>query len=752
MLNKLGERKMDKKIILAVVVVMLFAFSPAVSVRAITADDIKNAIQSPYELTVATIEGGNPETVDPAWCYDTASAELIMNVYDTLITFDGEHMERYLPSIATEWTIENITGTKSPEGLDWYFRYTFKIRTGVKFYDVAGHVYDLTPQDVEYSFERELVQDRASGPQWMLYEPLLDTWGAFGLNSTPIVPGEPGYNESELIRVGKMIDHAVESNDTHVWFNLAFPGAYAPFMQILCQSWSSILSKQWVNEYVIGELGRHEWPGDWGDYTGWIEYHDPAISPLDDPTPIMCGTGPYMLETLSYTDEYWTVVRNENYWRGWPADFPKLGPSQPAGWVDRLTVTWHYTWEVRRDMFLSGQIDMCAVPRQNLPEMYVDFEAGILKDGLRCTYPLPLLVVDALFFMFDIDPATPYGKINDYGVFSEDGIPRDFFGNPDWGIHVRKAFAYAFDYDTYLQQAYLGEAIHPATAIIPGLPCYDPTVEGYYYDLDKAVEEFQKVPGLWDTGFTITVLYNEGNLARQTAANLLKSAIESLNPKFHVEVTMTDWRSYLRACLYHQTPVFIIGWLADYPDPHNFAFAFYYSKGAFAVWQLYENATLDQLIEQGIREPDPEKRCQIYHEVQVLAVADCPSTTLDQPIGRHFERDWVVDWYYNPIYAGIYAYNLWKWYYVPHALLLESGTLTQPWCNYLPFDVNYDGVIDGIDISIVAKAFGSDPGPPIHERWCFRADVSNDRIVDGVDLTYVCRYFGSESPPWEYSP
>ncbi|RLG90353.1 MAG: hypothetical protein DRO36_06295, partial [Candidatus Hecatellales archaeon] len=388
-MNKLGERKMDKKIILAVVVVMLFAFSPAVSVRAITADDIKNAIQSPYELTVATIEGGNPETVDPAWCYDTASAELIMNVYDTLITFDGEHMERYLPSIATEWTIENITGTKSPEGLDWYFRYTFKIRTGVKFYDVAGHVYDLTPQDVEYSFERELVQDRASGPQWMLYEPLLDTWGAFGLNSTPIVPGEPGYNESELIRVGKMIDHAVESNATHVWFNLAFPGAYAPFMQILCQSWSSILSKQWVNEYVIGELGRHEWPGDWGDYTGWIEYHDPAISPLDDPTPIMCGTGPYMLETLSYTDEYWTVVRNENYWRGWPADFPKLGPSQPAGWVDRLTVTWHYTWEVRRDMFLSGQIDMCAVPRQNLPEMYVDFEAGILKDGLRCTYPLP---------------------------------------------------------------------------------------------------------------------------------------------------------------------------------------------------------------------------------------------------------------------------------------------------------------------------------------------------------------------------
>jgi len=440
------------------------------------------------------------------------------------------------------------------------------------------------------------------------------------------------------------------------------------------------------------------------------------------------------------------VVRNKNYWRGWPADFPKLLGSKPAGWVDRLTVSWHWTWETRKTMVLNGEVDMCAVPRFAIPEMYEDTARTKLKPGIRCIYPLPVLAVDGLFFMFDINPATQYGKINDYGVFTEDGIPRDFFGNPTWGIYVRKAFAYAFDYNRFLQEAYLGEASQPATAIIPGLPYYDPTVKGYYCDLSLAEQYFKKVPGLWDTGFTITILFNTGNIPRQKAAEILKADIESLNSKFHVYVTSVDWKPYLRACLYHLTPIFIIGWLADYPDAHNFAYAFYYSEGAFAVWQLYKNPDMDALVEKGIRTPDGPERAKIYHDIQVLAVQDCPSVPIDQAIGRHFERSWVVDWYYNPIYPGVYAYNLWKWYYIPQ--VEQAGTPTYPINNYLPYDVNYDGSVDGKDIGIVAKAFGSDPGPPVHARWCFRADVNNDRKVDGKDLAYVCKSFGKTSTPW----
>src|SRR4030042_1775453 len=62
-------------------------------------------IQRQMEIIEATIEGGSIPTVDPAACYDTASAALIFHVYDTLVFFDGEHLDRYLPQLATEWSI-----------------------------------------------------------------------------------------------------------------------------------------------------------------------------------------------------------------------------------------------------------------------------------------------------------------------------------------------------------------------------------------------------------------------------------------------------------------------------------------------------------------------------------------------------------------------------------------------------------------------------------------------------------------------
>ena len=725
-----------KKVITIATFVVAMMLSSTILSPAFAAPPVLNR---PYELYVATIEGGSPETVDPAWCYDTASAELIFNVYETLLYFDGESLDMYIPALATEWTIEELPeGTTSPEGLPWYYRYTFRIREGVYFHD--GSL--LTPEDVEYSFERWMVQDRDGGPQWMAYEPLLDTWGADGLGDIGNAT-DPG---PDVALVGMMIDHAVESNDTHVWFNLAFPGAYAPFLQILSQSWSSILSKTWVNDYVIGTLGRPDWNGEWGDYTGWIVYHNPEVSPLDDPTPIMCGTGPYKLVTLDYTNKYWEIEKNDNYWRGWPAQWPAppypSDPTQikPAGYVTRAKVTWAYTWETRSSMFLAGDVDFCAIPRD-----YINSIVG--QPGIRCIYPLPGLVVGNLFYTFDIDPTTPYGNIFDYGVFAEDGIPRDFFGNPTWGVHVRKAFSYAFDYETYLAEVFLGEAIAPATAIIPGLICYDPSVQGYYYDLDKAIEEFMAVPGLWDTGFTITLAYNTGNRARQLAAENLETNIESLNSKFHVEVLGLDWGTqYLPAMVSSQLSCFIIGWLADYPDPHNFAFPFYHSQGTFAEWQGYNNPTMDALIEEGIRESDPETRCQIYHDVQVLAVQDCPSVPLYDSIGRHFEVAWVAGWFYNIIAPGFYFYNLWKWWYLPHSTYDEFPPYTVS--NRLPSDVNYDGKVDMKDIGYIAQGYGGYFGPPLHARWNFRCDVSNDRKIDMKDIGYCAQDYGKTSGTW----
>src|SRR5512136_660601 len=107
-------------------------------------------IQRPMEIVEATIEGGSIATVDPAAIYDTASGAIALNVYDTLVFFDGEHMDRYLPQLATEWSIvkNDPAPVSAHTGLHFYYTYYFKIRTGVKFHD---DVTILTPGDVEYS-------------------------------------------------------------------------------------------------------------------------------------------------------------------------------------------------------------------------------------------------------------------------------------------------------------------------------------------------------------------------------------------------------------------------------------------------------------------------------------------------------------------------------------------------------------------------------------------------------------------------
>jgi len=54
-------------------------------------------------------------------------------------------------------------------------------------------------------------------------------------------------------------------------------------------------------------------------------------------------------------------------------------------------------------------------------------------------------------------------------------------------------------------------------------------------------------------------------------------------------------------------------------------------------------------------------------------------------------------------------------------------------------DVNHDGKVDGRDITIAARAFGTKLGDP---KWNAEADINGDGRVDGRDITMIARNFG----------
>jgi peptide/nickel transport system substrate-binding protein len=556
-----------------------------------------------------------PSTLDPAHCYDTASMEPIFNVYEPLIFFDEEKTNQFVPRLATKWSI-------SADGLN----YTFTIRQGVKFHN--GET--LTTEDVEYSFERFMVLDVAGGPAWMFYEPLFDMLGSRDA-------------EGHFTVTGQQIDNAITRNETTVTIHLTKP--YSPFMQILSGTWASILCKKWCIE--IGD-----WPGTWNNWTLYNRPYKTAIEnqTTEPPGPhlnAMCGTGPFLLDYYRKGVE-WSLVKFDSYWGGWPAPGSN-------GFLQRVTSKKIVNWEVRKNMFLEGQLDHIQVPGTAIDEV-------LGQPGIRCIYPLEQLICQAMFFTFNISTSSPYLGVPGglpKGTFNESGIPPDFFSD----INVRKGFAYAFNYSKFIEEELRGEAFQPATPIIPGLPFYNPAQEKYSTNLDRAMDYFVAAWGgrLWEYGFNFTICYNEGNLIRKKTCEIIKANVESLNHKFHIQIQPVPWSYYITSLYNHEIPIFQGGWQGDYADPHNFVYAFMYSGGYFAQMQMYSNSTIDTLVQEGFSTMNETARRQIYYELQSLYHEDCPSVPLYQTIGRRFERDWVQGWYYNQLLSTVnYFYVQWK--------------------------------------------------------------------------------------------
>lgn len=59
------------------------------------------AVKNPDTIVKLTI--GDPESLDPAYAYDTSSEEIIYpNVYETLIGYNGSVLSVYVPRLATQ--------------------------------------------------------------------------------------------------------------------------------------------------------------------------------------------------------------------------------------------------------------------------------------------------------------------------------------------------------------------------------------------------------------------------------------------------------------------------------------------------------------------------------------------------------------------------------------------------------------------------------------------------------------------------
>jgi len=250
------------------------------------------------------------------------------------------------------------------------------------------------------------------------------------------------------------------------------------------------------------------------------------------------------------------------------------------------------------------------------------------------------------------------------------GIPPTFFDD----VHIRKAFAYCFDYQTLIDDVYMGEAVQSKTLSLPGMPGYDPNFPAYEYDLAKCEEEFKLadvdkdgIPAgedpddIWEMGFRFQMLYNTGNTTREIYAEIVSANVSKVNPKFVVETLGLPWPSYLAAQRAHKVPMMTGGWLEDIHDPHNWYQP--YTTGTYGGRQNLPaelTAQFKELLDKGVAETDPAKRAEIYTEFNQLYYEQAVGIPLVLATSHAYEQKWVEGRIMNPIFSNIYYYTISK--------------------------------------------------------------------------------------------
>ena len=244
------------------------------------------------------------------------------------------------------------------------------------------------------------------------------------------------------------------------------------------------------------------------------------------------------------------------------------------------------------------------------------------------------------------------------------GVPPDFFSD----VHIRKAFAYCFDWGTLINDVFQGEAVQPFTLALPGMPGYDANAPHYSFDLTKCADEFKAADlnhngvaagtdtgDVWDMGFRIQMLYNTGNTLRQTIADIEAANLSQVNDKFVVETLGLPWPSYLAAQRAGKIPIMTAGWLEDIHDPSN-----WYQPYTIGAYGGRSNIPADvmagfkTLLDQGVGTNDPAARDAIYKQLNQMYYDQVAGVLLDVPTTHGYEQRWVEGRIMNPIFSGIY--------------------------------------------------------------------------------------------------
>ncbi|MEJ2666290.1 MAG: ABC transporter substrate-binding protein [Deinococcales bacterium] len=566
--------------------------------------------QTPKD-TYVEVEPAGIKTLDPARAYDTASAEVIQNVYETLYFYKGASNADFVPVLATDYKI-------SPDGKT----YTYTLRQGVTFHNGDP----MTCMDVAYSIKRALVTNNQASGDWILAESLLgadgDANSVLGKDAT----------DAQYHDYFQKINNSVTCPDPYTAvFHLVQPDP--TFFARMMFSAASIMDMKWA-------VAHGQWDGTEATWKKWIGYDLSVNSYTQDH---MNGTGPYELVQWVPGQKF-VAKAYANYWGPQPAEKNVL--------INYVNDTSSRILAIQKGNADYMQVGSLSDIKQleGSPGVKIWNLHGDQKDWSPAA-------VNAVFLNQDIQGGSTNPNLGS-GKLDQNGIPANFFSDRD----MRLCFSYAFDRQAFIQQVDLGLGQSLTMALPPSFLGYDPNIPKYTLDLEKAKQHCQAAwdGKAWQNGFKVTLFYNTGNTSRQTVDQIIKSNIEYLNPKFHVDVRGVAWPTYLDGLQKRNMPAFALGWAPDYADPADYIPVFYDAtlKGQYAWSTSYNSPQIIALDKQAGTSTDAPTRALLYKQIGAIAHQDEPFILYPTPQPILVTRSDLKGVYYNALIGG--GLYLWK--------------------------------------------------------------------------------------------
>jgi ABC-type transport system substrate-binding protein len=294
--------------------------------------------------------------------------------------------------------------------------------------------------------------------------------------------------------------------------------------------------------------------------------------------------------------------------------------------------------------------------------------------------------VDGMEFVFTANPSTALlqlerGEVDVLG----DGVPAADYArtkaDPKWSSHmvnatdiatyyvfmnvrekpftdvkVRQAVNYAID-AARIQKLLAGQAKALNQVYPDGMPGYQADAQFYSYDPAKAKQLLAEA-GFPD-GFKVTFVgHNVDPFPKLAQAVQNDLAAVGIDASIKLMDKATYW-NFISLPQSHAA-IGLTDWYQDFPDPSDFIGPLYthpIEGGANA--NFYNNPQVDELYSASNTELDPQKRIDMFVQMQDIIMGDAPSAILYQPVFNAMYGENVGGYYYHPVWNQQF-FDYWK--------------------------------------------------------------------------------------------